>query len=68
VFPNSRYCLIVCNALGLAVDNRFIDLEPKHVALNSSHAIAASNDIIYIWEYRYVHIDVCLQYLTFSDF
>jgi WD repeat-containing protein 35 len=50
---HSRYCLIVCNALGLAVDNRFIDMEPKHVALNTTHVVAASNDVVYLWEYRY---------------
>ena len=47
-----QYILILCNAIGSRVDSRHIDMEPKFTAITSTHVVAASPSMVYVWQYR----------------
>ena len=42
----------LCNSIGCPVESKSISIEPKHVAMNATHIIIASEDCIYYWQYR----------------
>jgi WD repeat-containing protein 35 len=42
----------LCNAIGCPVESKHIGIEPKHVAMNATHIIVASDDVVYYWQYR----------------
>jgi WD repeat-containing protein 35 len=42
----------LCNSVGCPIDSSTINIEPKFVAMNKTHVIVASDDIIYYWQYR----------------
>lgn len=47
-----EHILILCNAIGSPVDSKVIELEPKFVSLTDCCAIAASEDAVYVWQFR----------------
>eukprot|EP00201_Polytomella_parva_P012196 CAMPEP_0175066548 /NCGR_PEP_ID=MMETSP0052_2-20121109/16571_1 /TAXON_ID=51329 ORGANISM="Polytomella parva, Strain SAG 63-3" /NCGR_SAMPLE_ID=MMETSP0052_2 /ASSEMBLY_ACC=CAM_ASM_000194 /LENGTH=442 /DNA_ID=CAMNT_0016333265 /DNA_START=239 /DNA_END=1564 /DNA_ORIENTATION=- len=47
-----EHILILCNAIGSPVDSRYIDVEPKYLAITNHHVIAASDETIYVWQFR----------------
>ena len=47
-----QYVLILCNAIGSPVDSKYIDIEPKHIAMTEHHVVAANDDTLYVWQYR----------------
>jgi len=49
---SGQYVIILCNAIGSPVDSKYIDVEPKHIAMTKYHVIVASAHSIYIWQYR----------------
>lgn len=48
----NQYILILCNAIGSPVDSKYIPVEPQFLVMTSYHVIAASADIVYVWQYR----------------
>ncbi|KAI9557994.1 hypothetical protein GHT06_014747 [Daphnia sinensis] len=44
--------LILCNALGTPVDSKYVSLEPRLVAMTSSHVVTASGKSFMLWHYR----------------
>lgn len=44
--------LILCNALGTPVDSKYVNLEPRLVAMTSTHVITASDTSFIFWHYR----------------
>lgn len=46
------WILILCNAIGSPVDSKSILIEPMHISMTPYHVIVASNDHIYVWQYR----------------
>jgi WD repeat-containing protein 35 len=42
----------LCNAIGCPVESKIISIEPKFVAMNPTHVIVASEDVVYYWQYR----------------
>jgi WD repeat-containing protein 35 len=47
-----QWALIVCNAIGSPIDSKYIDVEPKFVAITGTHIIAASQAYFYAWNYQ----------------
>lgn len=47
-----QYILILCNAIGSPVDSKYIDIEPVFVSMTPYHLIVASNDEVYVWQFR----------------
>ena len=45
----------LCNAIGCPVESKTISIEPKYVAMNGTHVIVASDDVVYYWQYRSSH-------------
>ncbi|KAK0405878.1 hypothetical protein QR680_018247 [Steinernema hermaphroditum] len=45
------YQFQICNGIGTPVDYKYIELEPKHLAMNSKSVLIASNDRFSIWNY-----------------
>lgn len=41
-----EYILILCNAIGSPVDSKYIDVEPKYIAITNYHVIAASDEVV----------------------
>ena len=39
----------LCNAIGCPVESKNISIEPKYVAMNATHIIVASDDVVYYW-------------------
>lgn len=48
--PN-QFVLILCNAIGHPVDNKYIDIEPVFLHMTKTHIIVASHECVYIWAY-----------------
>ncbi|GBG63808.1 hypothetical protein CBR_g39592 [Chara braunii] len=47
-----QYILILCNAIGSPIDSKYLDIEPIHLAISETHVFAASEDIVYTWQYN----------------
>mmetsp|Transcript_8336 Transcript_8336/g.17822 ORF Transcript_8336/g.17822 Transcript_8336/m.17822 type:complete len:1276 (-) Transcript_8336:992-4819(-) len=47
-----EYILILCNAIGSPVDSKYIEVEPKYLTITHYHVIAASDDVVYVWQFR----------------
>mmetsp|Transcript_38234 Transcript_38234/g.108060 ORF Transcript_38234/g.108060 Transcript_38234/m.108060 type:complete len:1242 (+) Transcript_38234:70-3795(+) len=47
-----QFILILCNAIGSPVDSKYIPVEPQFLVMTQYHVIAASADVIYVWQYR----------------
>eukprot|EP00238_Polyblepharides_amylifera_P008608 CAMPEP_0196598138 /NCGR_PEP_ID=MMETSP1081-20130531/94147_1 /TAXON_ID=36882 /ORGANISM="Pyramimonas amylifera, Strain CCMP720" /LENGTH=1154 /DNA_ID=CAMNT_0041923789 /DNA_START=199 /DNA_END=3663 /DNA_ORIENTATION=- len=47
-----QYILILCNAIGSPVDSKYIEVEPMYMTMTQYHVIVASEELIYIWQYR----------------
>lgn len=47
-----EYILILCNAIGSPVDSKYIEVEPKYLTITNYHVIAASDEMVYLWQYR----------------
>lgn len=47
-----QWTIVLCNSVGCPIDSRTINIEPLFVAMNKTHVIIASNDVIYYWQYR----------------
>lgn len=48
----------LCNAIGCPVESKHVCIEPKFVAMNATHVILASDDVVYYWQYRSQHTKV----------
>eukprot|EP00039_Didymoeca_costata_P008719 m.115408 g.115408 ORF g.115408 m.115408 type:complete len:1163 (+) comp14202_c1_seq1:133-3621(+) len=48
---SNQHVLILCNAMGTPVDSKYIDIEPKMVAMSKTHIVAASENCVYTWAY-----------------
>mmetsp|Transcript_26680 Transcript_26680/g.20010 ORF Transcript_26680/g.20010 Transcript_26680/m.20010 type:complete len:114 (-) Transcript_26680:387-728(-) len=44
-----QWVIILCNAVGCPIDNKYINIEPRYVAMNKTHVIVASEDCVYYW-------------------
>jgi WD repeat-containing protein 35 len=49
---SGQFILILCNAIGSPVDSKYIDIEPLFITMTPYHVIVASNELVYIWQYR----------------
>ena len=49
---SGQFILILCNAIGSPVDSKYIDIEPVFLAMTPYHVIVASNELVYVWQYR----------------
>eukprot|EP00775_Hariotina_reticulata_P008215 gene8215-8407_t len=47
-----EHVLILCNSIGSPVDSKVIDLEPRFVHLTDCYAVAASEEVVYVWQFR----------------
>ncbi|KAF6259424.1 intraflagellar transport protein [Scenedesmus sp. NREL 46B-D3] len=47
-----EHILILCNSIGSPVDSKIIEMEPKFVWLTDCYAIAASEEVVYVWQFR----------------
>ena len=45
------HILILCNAIGSPVDSKYISMEPQYIAMTDTHIIAASSDLVCVWQY-----------------
>ncbi|VDM42438.1 unnamed protein product, partial [Toxocara canis] len=50
-YVKQLYFMQVCNGIGTPVDSKYIDLEPKFVAMNASEVLVASADAFFLWRY-----------------
>ena len=44
--------LLVSAFVGSPVDSKYIKIDPQHIAMNKQYVVAASNDTVYLWQYR----------------
>ena len=42
----------MCNSVGSLIETKYINIEPVNLAMNKTHIIIASDDIIYVWQYQ----------------
>lgn len=45
----------LCNAIGCPIEQKNISIEPRYVAMNSTHVIVCGEDVVYYWQYRSQH-------------
>ena len=46
---DDTWVVILCNAVGCPIENKYITIEPKYVAMNKTHVIIASDEVVYFW-------------------
>uniref|UniRef100_A0A915PI34 WD repeat-containing protein 35 n=1 Tax=Setaria digitata TaxID=48799 RepID=A0A915PI34_9BILA len=46
-----QYFMQICNGIGTTVDSKYINLEPKYVAMNDSEVVIANNLSFTVWKY-----------------
>eukprot|EP00741_Cyanophora_paradoxa_P024440 tig00022075_g23597.t1 len=51
---SGQHILILCNAIGSPVDSKYIDVEPIYISMTPYHVTVASEDTVYVWQYRTV--------------
>lgn len=44
--------IMLCNSMGGVVENKYINFEPLHIAMNKVFIIIGSYEHIYVWQYR----------------
>jgi WD repeat-containing protein 35 len=44
-----QWLIILCNAVGCPIESKYVTFEPKYVAMNKTHVICASEEIVYSW-------------------
>jgi WD repeat-containing protein 35 len=49
---DKKYLLIVCNSIGSPIDNKYISIEPKYVAMTTTHIFIADDMNVYVWKYK----------------
>lgn len=54
-FNRDTWMIQLCNAIGCPVESKNICIEPRFVAMNGTHVIVASEEIVYYWQYRSAH-------------
>lgn len=42
----------LCNAIGGPVDTKYVDIKPQYVAMTATHVAVASEQHVYLWQYR----------------
>ncbi|VDN93551.1 unnamed protein product, partial [Brugia pahangi] len=47
-----QYLMQICNGIGTTIDSKYINLEPKYVAMNDSEVVIANNLSFTIWQYN----------------
>ncbi|CAG9538621.1 unnamed protein product [Cercopithifilaria johnstoni] len=47
-----QYLMQICNAIGTTIDSKYLNFEPKHVVMNDSEIVIASNLSFTIWQYN----------------
>ena len=47
-----QYLLILCNEIGTPVDSKYVNVEPLFVSITKYHVIVASEEVVYVWQYR----------------
>ncbi|KAJ3332051.1 WD repeat-containing protein 35 [Blyttiomyces sp. JEL0837] len=47
-----QYTLTVSNAIGTAIETKYIEFMPKTAKITRTHVVAATTDIIICWQYR----------------
>ena len=49
-----QHTLVLCNSIGSPIDSKYVDFEPVTVSMTSTHVVATSEDVVYVWQYRSV--------------
>jgi WD repeat-containing protein 35 len=44
-----QWIVILCNAVGCPIENKYITIEPTFVSMNKTHVIIACDDVVYYW-------------------
>lgn len=47
-----RWILVLCNAVGCPIESKTVSIEPKVIAMNSTHLILADEEVVYYWQFR----------------
>ena len=42
----NMWVLVLCNAVGCPIDNKYISIEPQKVAMNKSHIVVSDGEIV----------------------
>ena len=48
----AQFAIVLYNSIGMALDARYIDVQPIHWCMNASHIIVASKSYFYIWNFQ----------------
>lgn len=48
----NEWMIVLCNAVGCPLEQKTINIEPRHVTMSQTHVIVANNDTVYYWQYR----------------
>lgn len=48
---SNQHIVILCNAIGSPLENRYIDITPDHLFMNKQFIIVASSTMIYVWQF-----------------
>lgn len=48
----AQYVLTLYNAIGVAVDFKYLDFEPKYVAVSKTNVYACSGSIVFHWQFK----------------
>eukprot|EP00163_Fabomonas_tropica_P007371 TRINITY_DN1709_c0_g1_i2.p1 TRINITY_DN1709_c0_g1~~TRINITY_DN1709_c0_g1_i2.p1 ORF type:complete len:1180 (-),score=292.10 TRINITY_DN1709_c0_g1_i2:85-3624(-) len=51
---SGQHILILCNAIGVPIESKYIDITPLSVAMTPTHVCVASEEVVYTWQYRTV--------------
>ena len=44
--------MTVSNAIGTAMETKYIDFEPRTAAIAKTHVFAASSEVVFSWKFR----------------
>lgn len=47
-----QYLLTITNAIGVAIETKYIDFEPTFGMITKSHVFVANGDLVLFWQYR----------------
>eukprot|EP01063_Lacrimia_lanifica_P003469 TRINITY_DN1185_c0_g1_i1.p1 TRINITY_DN1185_c0_g1~~TRINITY_DN1185_c0_g1_i1.p1 ORF type:complete len:1246 (+),score=479.60 TRINITY_DN1185_c0_g1_i1:153-3890(+) len=47
-----QHVIVLCNAIGSPIDNRYIDIDPLSVCMNMTHVVVTSDSSVYVWQFR----------------
>ena len=62
----TQHALVLCNSIGTPIESKYVDFQPMHWSMNTTHVLVASKSYFYLWGYQSAVDRTALKRQTFE--